>query len=107
MRHLSLASLGCRARWDVPPVPERRLAMAILEDALRTLGRSHSPTGISRRLLREVREWVEESDTSWPFSFVNVCETLSVDPERLREALTPWLRRPNDYDVLPYGPFFR
>ena len=29
-------------------------------------------------------------DYDWPFSFVNVCETLGIDPAALRSALLDW-----------------
>jgi hypothetical protein len=60
--------------------PERRLALAVLEEAvrehavcLRTTGRG------ARRRLKELTEWFASEDESWPFSFPNICAHLGID----------------------------
>jgi hypothetical protein len=68
--------------------PERRLVLAVLEDAISIFLR---PTGRrsarDARLEVEVEAWLAADDPSWPLSFVNVCAVLELSPECLRRAL--------------------
>ena len=74
--------------------PEGRLQLAVLEDAVLTLHRCAGRTGMrARRLLGEVEAWVTSDDASWPFAFVNICETLGLDPAYIRSGLTGWRKR--------------
>ena len=78
-----------------PPLtfqPEKRLMLAVLEDALATLD-AHAPHGRGRPLAREVERWVASTDTSWPFAFQNICDTLGVDAGCIRAGLIRWRRR--------------
>lgn len=72
--------------------------LAVLEDAVATVGRGAggSVTSADRRALDEVRRWCSSEDRSWPFSFLNVCETLGFDAARLRSGLASWSRGPDD-----------
>ncbi len=68
--------------------PERRLMLAVLEEAAAVLwkhatGRSRS----SRRRLEEAISWCDSDDVTWPFSFVNVCQALDLDIEWVRSGL--------------------
>jgi hypothetical protein len=71
---------------------EKRLMLAILEDALgihrkyaRKPGRRHE------RLVAETEQWLFSDDTAWPVSFLNVCSALGIDAPSLRAQLTgPW-----------------
>jgi len=80
-----------------PPLtfqPEKRLMLAVLEDALATLdARAHAPHGRGRHLAREVERWVASTDTSWPFAFQNICDTLGVDAGCIRAGLSRWRRQ--------------
>jgi hypothetical protein len=68
--------------------PASRLALAILEDALRIYGKRDCVLRRKqRRLLAETEAWLCSDDVSWPFSFVNVCHVLDIDPAWLRERL--------------------
>lgn len=68
-------------------LPEQRLMAAVLEDALNTRRRGPHATGRSPRLLyAEVRRWFASNDVQWPFSFVNVCHGLGLDPSAVRTA---------------------
>lgn len=69
-------------------VPERRLVLAILHDAVAIfLRRETVPTTRGSRLFREVEGWFAADDPEWPFSFVNICAALDLDVERVRRAL--------------------
>ena len=70
-------------------IRQRALRAAILIDAVRcVMGApgTHEP-GTRRGAVR----WVLSRDTTAPFSFHNVCESLGFDPNRIREVLmTPF-----------------
>jgi hypothetical protein len=72
--------------------PERRLMVAILEDAVSCL--SKDPRKCPRQQKRSFEEahlWINESNSEgWIFSFTNVCETLGFDPAYLRRGLNKW-----------------
>lgn len=69
--------------------PERRLMVAILEDAVSCLSMNPRQCTLQqRKQYEEARYWVttdEESD--WIFSFRNICEALGVDASYLRQGL--------------------
>ncbi len=68
--------------------PEKRLMLAVLEDAVFTVlkyaGRSSKQ---ARRLVRDVEKWTAQRNGQWPFSFENICAVLDLDPEALRDRL--------------------
>lgn len=72
--------------------PERRLMAAVLEDAVTCL--TFNQPRCSRRQQKDftaARAWVNEPDgCDWVFSFVNICETLGLDPGYLRKGLNDW-----------------
>ena len=67
--------------------PEKKLMLAILEDAL-----AQFQEHVRRRdaLFAEIENWISDEDNDWPFSFVNVCEGLGLDPAYLRQNLPGW-----------------
>jgi hypothetical protein len=73
--------------------PERRLMVAILEDAVDCL-RKNAVTGSRRRrrLFTEAEEWMRSDDTSWIFSFRNICDLLGLDTQALRAQAAAWKR---------------
>ncbi len=67
---------------------EQRLMLAILADAINIFQGCHcSGQATKSRLFREAEEWIFGSDDRWPFSFVNVCEALGIEPQALRKRL--------------------
>ena len=71
--------------------PEKRLMMAILEDAISCFQKyllAKDKKG--KELFREAEEWIMEEDPDWLFSFDNVCENLELDPDYLRRGLLHW-----------------
>jgi hypothetical protein len=42
------------------------------------------------RLFRDVNEWFSSDDRHWLFSFVNVCDTLGLEPTYIRTGLKLW-----------------
>lgn len=71
--------------------PEKRLMLAVMEDAIATFQKSVPQANRrQRRLLRETEEWMQSSDTSWPFSFENICAALNIEADYLRGGLVDW-----------------
>ncbi len=67
---------------------ERALMLAVLEDGIRCF-QEHltSPRVRPRLLARQAEKWIRSGDWDWPFSFNNICESLALDPDSLRERL--------------------
>ncbi len=42
------------------------------------------------RLFREAENWILDNDREWLFSFINICEALTIDPHYLRKGLLRW-----------------
>ena len=70
--------------------PERRLMVAILEDAVSCLSVNPQRCNLKqRKQYEEAAEWVSaEEETEWIFSFRGICEALGIDPGYLRQGLT-------------------
>ena len=66
----------------------RDLAGGILEQAGLDLGRFHGATnGLEREFYLDAYRWVISDDCSWPFSFLNVCQTLNLAPGTVRQEV--------------------
>jgi len=92
--------------------PEKRLMLAALEDAVATFQRFATTTGrAAERQFAEARTWLFDDDLTWPFSFVNVCNALGLEPAYLRGGLERWLaatrRSAASGEVLPFRYQFR
>lgn len=62
---------------------ERLLMLATLEDGIRTI--LCAPDGRnSRKQVNEDIEWLTSDDRCEPFSFLNLCESLDIDPDYVR-----------------------
>jgi len=70
---------------------ERRLMAAILEDAIDCFQKYlWAKDNRSRNLRLEAENWFLSDDDSWPFSFINVCHALDLEPGFLRRGLMSW-----------------
>jgi hypothetical protein len=86
-----------------PPTPEKGLAIGVLKQAAYDLRRYRTATkAADRELYLDAQSWVTAYDSSWPYSFVNVCELLGLCPEIVRADLLAdaslgpfhyWIRR--------------
>lgn len=66
--------------------PERRLVVAILEDAVGCVRHYGTATDAEKRTLySEARRWIISRDRRWCFSFENVCVMLDLDPDSVRK----------------------
>ena len=73
---------------------ERRLMVAILEDAVDVYRKQAGARDRKRRQMFEDAEaWIESPDKSWIFSYENICEVLGIDTEYLRKGLRVWKQR--------------
>lgn len=68
---------------------EIRLAMAVLARAIEDLRKFWGATEGSQsgRRYREAHRWIASDDRKWPFSFLNVSETLNISSARIRTRL--------------------
>ena len=83
-----------RAMSDASLVPEKRLLLAILEEAVTTVQRYViDERRRGRRLYREAEAWVLSDDMSWPCTFRRICDALGIDPDYLREGVMRWSAR--------------
>jgi len=65
--------------------PERALAGGVLRQAASDLRRfRESKDAVGREIYRDARSWFNSSDTAWPYSFLNVCQSLGISPEEIR-----------------------
>ena len=70
--------------------PLRALMLAVLEDGIACFqGHFFKPSRTNDRLFQEAEQWIHSNDDGI-FSFNNICETLGLDPERLRKGLERW-----------------
>jgi hypothetical protein len=71
--------------------PEKRLMLAVLEEAIATFQRHALSESLpSKRLVEEVESWADGADTEWPFSFERICEALDIEPGGLRAGMARW-----------------
>ena len=71
--------------------PEKKLLLAVLEDAIACFQKYlFAKDGKGRVLFIEAEEWILDRDTDWLFSFANVCEMLGFEPSYLRDGLIRW-----------------
>lgn len=79
-----LRALRCRT----PRQGEQRLALAVLEDAVRQVWRNRHWARLRHFLpTSEAEHWIASRDRVRLFSFENVCLILSVDPAEMRELI--------------------
>jgi hypothetical protein len=73
---------------------EKRLMLAVLEDALDCYQKyASSREGQGQQLFDEAQAWIGSADRGWFFSYENICETLEINPEYLRQGLESWRRK--------------
>ena len=73
-----------------PPAlsPEKAMAGAMLRQAAYDLRRFRGATGgVERQLYLDAYDWVTADDFSWPYSFVNICQSLNLAGEVVRLEL--------------------
>ena len=78
-------------RNDSSICPEKRLMLAVLEEAVGDYQRYLVAPGTeARRLFRDAEEWFASDDTAWPYSFANICGALGFEVSWVRAGLARW-----------------
>jgi hypothetical protein len=68
--------------------PEKRLMVAVLEDAVSlVVGRGGCGGDDPRAAVREALRWFASDCRATPFAFASICDVLDLDVDRLREAI--------------------
>jgi hypothetical protein len=89
-----------RGGLDASLQPEKRLMLAVLEDAVGTFQKYvWSRDRAGQRLLAEVEEWFNSDDVDWPYSFVNISHSLGLDVGYMRDGLRRWKQQQLDARV--------
>jgi hypothetical protein len=67
---------------------QRELSAGVLKQAEQDLQRFHAaPSAIEQELYLDAYRWVISDDSTWPFSFLNVCQSLNLVLEDVRQDL--------------------
>ena len=70
---------------------ERRLMLAVLEDAIDCFQKyAHTNDLRGKQLFAESYEWIMSPDKRWLFSFENICQIVDMNPDYLRQGLHRW-----------------
>lgn len=70
---------------------EEALMLAVLDSAIEcfqkyVLARRER----EKRMFQEAEEWILEKNSDWFFSFENICDTLQLYPDYIRQGLMCW-----------------
>jgi hypothetical protein len=72
-------------------LPEKRLQVAVLADAVLTFHRwAGGDRARARRLFTEVEAWFASDEAGGPFTFITICDSLDFDPTYIRRGLRNW-----------------
>lgn len=78
-----------RRRFNLEP--EKLLMLAVLEDAIVCFQDNLGATCKRKQALcADAEQWILDDDTSYLFSFENVCEALNFNPVYVRRGLMRW-----------------
>ena len=72
-------------------LPEQKLAVAILEDAIacyQHYARSRGERAEAN--YREAEAWIMNRERHWLFSFERICELMALNPDYIRAGLKSW-----------------
>jgi hypothetical protein len=71
--------------------PEKRLLLAVLEEAVATFQRYVIATDHhSRAMFADVEAWFASEETAWLYSFNGICDALGIDATYVRSGLGRW-----------------
>ena len=79
---------------DLPLTPEKRLLLAVLEEAVGTYQRYASAPrldGRDRAVLADVEAWFASADSHELYSFVAICDALGLEATYVRSGLGLWV----------------
>ena len=71
--------------------PEKRLMLAILQDAVDCFQKHiFASNGRGRAIFDETEQWIMEENSDWLFSFEGICDLLGFNPKYVRKGLLLW-----------------
>jgi hypothetical protein len=73
--------------------PEKRLMVAVLEEAISVVVNQSTGSDDSRSAVREAQRWFASDDRSAPFAFGTICDVLGLDAGLVRQVVSRWPRR--------------
>jgi hypothetical protein len=69
----------------------KRQMFAVLADAVRCFQTyADAQTLAGRRIFGAAEWWILDRNSDGPFTFQAICETLGIEPDRLRDGLRQW-----------------
>lgn len=88
------AQIGASFGMGATLQPEKRLMLAVLEDAVTVFLReaTREPSDLSAEFL-DAQAWIVSEEAEWPFSFENICRALALEPTAIRRGLREWRTR--------------
>lgn len=79
--------------WRCQLMPEQKLLLGILEDAVYMFQTcSLKKSKRARNQFEEVRYWIFEEKTARICGFQTICTVLDIDPDYIRGGLRKWLK---------------
>jgi hypothetical protein len=88
--------------------PEKRLLLAVLEEAIGTFQRYATATDRnSRALFADVEAWFASEDTAWLYSFIGICDAVGIDATYVRSGLGRWLGTHRTPSLATAQPLYR
>ena len=92
--------------------PEKRLMLAVLEDAVSDFQKYATATsGRGRRLFANAEVWLRSSADDQPLAFQSICQALALDPSFIRAGLQRWCaarrQEPHSSRTMLHLPFRR
>lgn len=75
--------------FPLPSCPEKRLMLAVLEQAIEDWRKYRHTTKYSTPwyMAKRASEWLWDDDMNWPYSFCRICAATGLEPEAVRLAL--------------------
>jgi hypothetical protein len=72
-------------------LPERRLMLAVLQEAVDGFQENVFRRGRKQEeLFKDAEDWFFDDNHEWPFSFINICEGCGFNPVYFRGGLVRW-----------------
>lgn len=88
---LAAAQYMDKWRYRISHEPEKMLMCAVLEDAIARFQKFSSASNAHGQMaFKEAEEWLMREKSEWLFSFEQICEALSLDPNYIRAGLRRW-----------------
>jgi hypothetical protein len=71
--------------------PEHALMLAILRSVIADFQEYvNARSAFEKKYFQQAEEWIRDKDTSWFFSFENICDALQLEPDYIRQGLLCW-----------------